>query len=105
GVNFAVTCGVTLGRRCVIAEGVSFFDTNYHEVDEGRGIFSAPVVVGANVWIGHGAIILPGTRIGDHSVIGAGAVVRGEFPARSLVAGVPAHRVRAIECRDNFTRS
>ena len=105
GVNFAVTCGVTLGRRCVVAEAVSFFDTNYHEVDQGAGIFSAPVVIGANVWIGHGAIILPGTRIGDHSVVGAGAVVRGEFPARSLIAGVPAKRIRDIRCADDFSRA
>jgi acetyltransferase-like isoleucine patch superfamily enzyme len=104
GANFAVTCGVTLGRRCVVAEDVSFFDTNYHEVDQGAGVFSSPIVIGENVWIGHGAIILPGTRIGDHSVIGAGAVVRGEFPARSLVVGVPARRVRDIRCDDNFLR-
>lgn len=104
GANFAVTRSVTLGPRCVVAEDVSFFDTNYHEVDQGAGVVSAPVVIGANVWIGHGAIILPGARIGDHSVVGAGAVVRGEFPARSLIAGVPARRIREIECADDFRR-
>jgi len=105
GVNFAVTCGVTLGRRCVVAEDVSFFDTNYHEVDQSAGVLSSPVVIGDNVWIAHGAIILPGTRIGDHSVVGAGAVVRGEFPPRSLIAGVPARRIREVQCADDFTRA
>ena len=105
GANFAVTCGVTLGRRCVVAENVSIFDTNYHEVDQGAGVFSSPVVIEENVWIAHGAIILPGTRIGAHSVVGAGAVVGGEFPTRSLIGGVPARRLRGIECADNFTRA
>lgn len=104
GANFAVTCNVTLGRRCVVAEEVSFFDSNHHEVDQGAGVFSSPVFIGKNVWIGHGAIILPGTRIGNHSVVGAGAVVRGEFPARSLLVGVPARRVREVRCADDFSR-
>ena len=104
GANLAVTRGLTLGPRCVVAEGVSFFDTNYHEVDEGAGVLTAPIVIGRNVWIGQGAIILPGTQVGDHSVIAAGAVVRGAFPARSLIAGVPARRVRDIRCHDNFFR-
>jgi acetyltransferase-like isoleucine patch superfamily enzyme len=105
GGNFAVTCGITLGDRCLVAEDVSFFDTNYHEVDQGAGVYSAPIVIGRNVWISHGAVILPGTRLGNHSVVAAGAVVRGEFPARSLVGGVPARLIRTLDCADDFLRS
>ncbi|MER6947733.1 acyltransferase [Nonomuraea sp. NPDC000554] len=53
-----------------------------------------PVSIGAGSWLGAGAIILPGTRLGRQCVVAAGAVVRGEFPDHSVVAGVPAKLVR-----------
>lgn len=52
------------------------------------------VVIGNSVWIGLGAIILPGARIGDGVIVGAGAVVRGTIPAYAVVAGNPARVVR-----------
>ena len=51
---------------------------------------SASVKIGDRVWIGSGAIILPGVSIGDDSVIAAGAVVIKSFPEKSSVGGVPA---------------
>ena len=60
-----------------------------------RPLYSAgPVTIGNNVWIGDGAIILPGTTIGDGAVIAANAVVKGDIPAASIVAGVPARIVK-----------
>lgn len=56
-----------------------------------------PVVVGAGSWVGHGAIILPGARIGRQVVVGAGSVVRGTIPDHCVVAGVPAKVVRRLE--------
>jgi len=56
-----------------------------------------PVVVGDGTWVGHGAIILPGARIGRHVVVGAGSVVRGTIPDHAVVAGVPARVVRRLE--------
>ncbi len=53
-----------------------------------------PVAIGAGSWLGAGAIILPGTRIGRQSVVAGGAVVRGEFPDHCVIAGVPAKVVR-----------
>ena len=52
-----------------------------------------PVSIGSGSWLGAGAIVLPGARIGRNVVIAAGSVVRGEIPDRCVVAGVPA-RVR-----------
>ncbi|HEX8036243.1 MAG TPA: DapH/DapD/GlmU-related protein [Ktedonobacterales bacterium] len=46
--------------------------------------------MGDDVWIGGRAIILPGVTIGDHAVIGAGAVVMEDIPARSIALGNPA---------------
>lgn len=50
----------------------------------------AQVIIGRRVFVGPGALILPGSRIGDDSVVGAGAVVRGEIPPGSLAIGNPA---------------
>jgi maltose O-acetyltransferase len=50
-----------------------------------------PVTIGSNVWIGGGAIILPGVTIGDDAVVGAGSVVTHDVPAGARVAGNPAH--------------
>ena len=56
-----------------------------------------PVDIGDDVFIGIGAKILPNTRIGARSIVAAGAVVSGEFPEGSVIAGVPGRRVRSIE--------
>lgn len=53
-----------------------------------------PVSIGSGSWLGTGAIILPGTRIGRQCVVAGGAVVRGEFPDHSVIAGVPGKLVR-----------
>lgn len=53
-----------------------------------------PVRIGAGSWLGAGAIVLPGTRIGRNVVVAAGSVVRGEFADRCVIAGVPARVVR-----------
>lgn len=50
----------------------------------------APVVIGDNVWIGAGAIILPGIAVGSGSIVGAGAVVDRDVPAGAIVVGIPA---------------
>ncbi|SMX46469.1 acyltransferase [Actibacterium lipolyticum] len=53
----------------------------------------ADVFIGNDVWLGTRAIVLPGAKIGDGSIIGAGALVRGEIPPYSIAVGVPARVV------------
>ena len=55
--------------------------------------FGRPVTIGANVWIGAGAIILPGVVIGDEAIVGAGSIVTRSVPSGATVVGNPA-RVR-----------
>jgi len=56
-----------------------------------------PIVIEDNVWLGGGAILLPGVRIGRNAVVGAGAVVTRSVPANTVVAGNPARVIREIE--------
>ncbi|MBC9248515.1 CatB-related O-acetyltransferase [Paracoccus sp. 11-3] len=55
---------------------------------------SLPVEIGCDVWIGDGAVIMPGVKIGHGAVIGANAVVTRDVPAYAIVAGVPAKILR-----------
>lgn len=55
-----------------------------------------PIVVGDNVWLGGGVVVLPGVTIGEDTVVGAGAVVTGDLPARVVAVGNPARVVRTL---------
>jgi acetyltransferase-like isoleucine patch superfamily enzyme len=110
---------VTVGDRCLLGKGIGIVgherielgddvftghfvyitDQNhgYEDLDVPIGLQlwrNAPVSIGAGSWLGHGSVILPGTRLGAHTVIAAGAVVSGEFPDNCVLAGVPARIVR-----------
>lgn len=55
-----------------------------------------PIVIGNDVWIGAGSTILAGVTIGDHTVIGAGSVVKHDIPANVVAVGVPCRVMRQI---------
>ena len=59
--------------------------------------FGKPIAIGNNVWIGGGAIILPGVTLGDNVVVGAGSVVTKSFPNNVAIAGNPARIIKEIE--------
>jgi maltose O-acetyltransferase len=58
--------------------------------------FGRPVEIGSDVWVGGGALILPGVRIGSRAVIGAGSVVTRDVPAGMFAAGNPCRLIREI---------
>lgn len=62
--------------------------------------FNIPVRIGSNVWIGAGAVILPGVTIGDNTVIGAGSVVTKDIPANVVAVGNPCRVLREINEHD-----
>ena len=62
--------------------------------------FNIPVCIGNNVWIGAGAVIMPGVTIGDNTVIGAGSVVTKDIPANVVAVGNPCRVMREINERD-----
>ena len=55
-----------------------------------------PVRIGAGSWIGHGAVILPGSELGRNVVVAAGSVVRGDVPDHAVVGGIPARALRPM---------
>jgi acetyltransferase-like isoleucine patch superfamily enzyme len=96
---------ISIGDDCRIGDYVGIYDTDHHPVEQGAEVRLAPVMVGRNVWIARGAIVLPGVSIGDHAVVGAGAVVASDVPPRALVAGNPARVVReGLAAEDGWRR-
>ena len=87
---------VTIGEGTQIGPAVQIYSAD-HSRDPGHrraGLeFGRPVRIGPNVWIGGGAIILPGITIGRDAVIGAGAVVTRDVDAGATVAGNPARLI------------
>jgi acetyltransferase-like isoleucine patch superfamily enzyme len=93
---------VRIGAQCVVADRAMFIDFDHGVVEVERpirvqGIYKRDVEVGSNVWIGYGACILRGVRVGDNSIVGTNAVVTKDVPANAVVAGVPARIVRMRE--------
>ncbi len=113
---------VAIGERCIIGRGshiighwsitlgddiqtgpyVYITDQNHVYVDPEEPIgrqwpVEAAVSIGSGSWLGANVVILPGTTIGKHCVVAAGAVVRGNIPDHCVVAGVPARIVRRYD--------
>ncbi len=90
---------VTLGDRTQVGPGVQLLAADHPREAARRaaGIeMASPVTVGADIWIGGGAILCPGVSVGDGSVIGAGSVVVRDVPAGVLAAGNPCRVIRAL---------
>lgn len=105
GATICSTIQVTIGDRTMLGANATILDTNFHPLDpQGRRFAPIPepepedaVTIGCDVFIGAGAFVLPGTRIGDGSVVAAAAVVRGEVAPGVVVAGNPAVVVKKLD--------
>ncbi len=86
-------CAVSIGDKTQIGPGVQILAADHPRDPAVRAQmleFGRPITIGANVWIGGGAILLPGVTVGDDALIGAGAVVTRDVPAGATVVGNPA---------------
>ncbi|MBQ9225384.1 MAG: acyltransferase [Fibrobacter sp.] len=92
--------GIEIGDNVLVGSSVTVLDSDFHEIDPSRRIDGNPktgkVVIGDNAWIGDRVMILKGSTIGKNSVVAAGSVVSGEFPANVVIGGVPARVIREI---------
>ena len=112
-VTLVAAQGISIGVNCLIGNGVSIFDSDFHELEPhlrwvGPGRTVA-VVIDDNVWIGSGSLILKGVRIGRNSVVAAASVVTKSVPDDVVVGGNPARVLRRFcgelnECRDEATK-
>jgi acetyltransferase-like isoleucine patch superfamily enzyme len=105
GSSIVAHHSVQIGTNCRIGEFVGIFDTDHHAVDSAKNVRFAPVEIGNNVWIGRAAIVLPGVRIGNNSVVASGSVVTADVPVNTLVAGNPARVVRKLHIEAGWLRS
>jgi acetyltransferase-like isoleucine patch superfamily enzyme len=98
GVHLVAYAGLSIGAGSMIGEYASLRDANHRRPSaclhtlalRDSGHSAAPISIGRNVWIGRGAVVLAGVRIGDGAVVGANAVVTHDVPAGAVVGGVPA---------------
>ena len=91
-------CTVRIGSFTLFGPAVQIY-TPLHPLDaqlRRREEFGKPIEIGADVWVGGGAIILPGVHIGARAVIGAGSVVTRDVPEATFAAGNPCRAIRSI---------
>lgn len=97
GVCVHAKRSIEIGENCLIAANTQIMDTHghlclfdnpscrIHSHDDPK-----PVIIGDNVWIGAGCYVLPGSHIGEGSIVSASSVVKGVVPEKSIVLGNPA---------------
>ena len=102
---FDATEHISIGPNSLIADFVTIRDAD-HTFDlpgvplRNQPTAASPVVVGADVWLGHAVTVLRGVTIGDGAIVAAGAVVTKDVPPNAIVGGVPARIIGARSLRD-----
>jgi Acetyltransferase (isoleucine patch superfamily) len=90
---------IIIGDNVLIGPGTKIVTASHPmDINERRERITVchPVKIGNDVWIGAGAVILPGITIGDRSVVGAGSIVTRDVPSNTIVAGNPARKLRSL---------
>lgn len=109
--RFVVAREIRIGEHVQIASDVTLRDSSGHPSDPALRRAGAapafddvkPIVIHDNVWIGAGAHLLPGTEIGENSIVAAGSVVSGTVAPNTVVAGNPARRISTLTPADSGT--
>lgn len=111
GVNFYSDVNLTIldkasvqiGDNVIIGPNVNIYTSShpFHEVERMRGLeYARPIVIYDNVWIGGNVTILPGVKINQGAIIGAGSVVTDDIPPYVIAAGNPCRVIRSITQED-----
>ena len=103
GITFIDDWKIEIGDHCLFGPNVTICTTGHpvspkHRMD---GMYSFPIKIGNNCWIGANVVILPNVTIGDNSVIGAGSIVTKDIPANVVAFGAPCHVFREINEKDD----
>jgi len=90
---------VNIGDDCLIGPNVQLLTVG-HDIDATLRLekhnYADDIIIGQNVWLGAGVIVLAGVSIGDNSVVGAGSVVCKNVDANSVYAGNPAKKIKSL---------
>lgn len=100
GAVFLDTAAISIGDGAELGPSVHIYAADHPREARLRREkleFSRPVAVGENVWVGGGAILCPGVRIGRNSVIGAGSIVTKDIPENVIAAGNPCRVIKRLE--------
>lgn len=107
GKGCLIQADLICGDHVLFARNVSLIGKGDHGIDvSSESVWTAPrpkdspIIVGSDVWIGHGAILLAGVEIGDGAVVSAGAVVVKDVEPYTVVGGVPAKLIRRRNIKD-----
>lgn len=92
GCYFQALNGIKIGDNTIFAPGVKLISANHDLKDTSCHLYTKPIIIGKNCWIGANAVILPGVVLGDKTIVGAGAIVTKSFKEDGLVLkGIPAN--------------
>lgn len=99
GVRISSASSITIGDGCMLANHAYLTDADWHDIHDRTSApgGTAPIVLERGAWIGDSAIVCKGVRIGENSIVGAGAVVTRNVPANVIVAGNPARVVKKLD--------
>lgn len=102
GPNCLISCDIHFGSYVLCASNVAFIGKNEHSYNiPGETVWNSPrgkdgvTIIGNDVWIGHGTIIIGGVHVGDGSIIAAGSVVTKDIPPMVIVGGNPAQIIKS----------
>lgn len=99
--NFIDDGAINIGNRVMFGAAVTIATVGHPVCPDMREyMYTNPVTIGDNCWIGAGSTICPGVTIGENSVIGAGSVVTKDIPANCIAVGNPCRVVREIDEHD-----
>jgi len=98
GVKFKSPELISIGNNVVVNSGVLLDGRGTlhisDNVENNHVVFSLPVKIGCNCWIGSNSQVLPGVELGDNIVVGCGSIVTRSFSKNSIIAGVPAKFIK-----------
>ncbi|MDD6209966.1 MAG: sugar O-acetyltransferase [Bacteroidales bacterium] len=101
GCSFMDRGGIIIEDNVLIGPNVNLITENHAMEPENRDtITSKEIVIKSRVWIGAGAIILPGVTIGENSIVAAGAVVSADVAPNTVVGGVPAKFIKKVPIKE-----
>ncbi|MCH5427901.1 acyltransferase [Lactococcus lactis] len=98
---FGAAGGIKIGDNIISGQNVRFHSENHNFLDNNKlireqGVSNIGIELGDDIWIGAGAVFLDGSKIGNHCVVAANAVVQKEFPDNCVIGGVPAKLLKML---------